>query len=215
MPTITAQSLIDKAQILLQDEGATRWSEAELLGWLNDGQRVVCTVRPDASIAHVTNFSTAAGSKQALPAAGTALVDVVRTVGGNAIRKIDRDALDVLRPGWHSETAAAARHYAYDPRTPKAFYLWPPSAGSISLEIKYQAPPTDVAAAANAISIDDFYGPVLIDYLLFRSLSKEAEFGLVEKGTAALARFNDALGVKVTADMAVAPGATPNPTGDT
>jgi hypothetical protein len=67
MGTITAQSLIDKASTILQDAGAVRWTAAELLGWLNEGQRFIYHLRKDSS-AKVTTMALAAGTRQTVPA---------------------------------------------------------------------------------------------------------------------------------------------------
>jgi hypothetical protein len=206
MPTITAQSIIDKAQIILQDTTGIRWpEETELLGWLNDGQREVAILRPDASTV-TANMTTVAGTKQSLPAAGTALVNVMRTVGGNAIRKVPQEILDAQRPGWHAESSGAAKHYTYDPRTPRIFYVYPPSAGSVQLEIKYQAAPADVATIGGTITIDDVYANALIDYILFRAYSKDAEY-TANDGRAMAARksFENTLGLKAVADASAQP----------
>lgn len=201
---ITAQSIIDKAQVILQDESAIRWTEAELLGWLNDGQREIAQARPDASTVDTT-MATVAGARQALPSGGTALVDVLRTVGGNAVRKVDRELMDAHRPGWHSETAGAAKHFMYDPRTPRLFWLYPPSAGGATLEIKYQAMPTD-AVLAGAIAIDDAFSNALLDYVLFRAYCKDADdTANASRAAAARASFENTLGLKAAADAAAKP----------
>lgn len=205
MGTITAQTIIDRAQIILQDTTAIRWTEDELLGWLNDGQREIASLRPDAS-AVAAAFTTVAGTKQTLPANATALLDVVRTVGGSAVRKVPQAILDAQRPGWHSESSGAAKHFCYDPRTPKVFYLYPPSAGAVQLDIKYQAPPADVAAIGAVINIDDAYMTALIDYVLFRAYSKDADY-TANEGRALSARksFENTLGLKAQADAAATP----------
>lgn len=75
MPTILASSIITKAATLLQDPTNVRWPADELLGWLNDGQREIVLQKPDAySINEAVKL--AAGTKQALPAAGIRLLAV-------------------------------------------------------------------------------------------------------------------------------------------
>ena len=204
MPTITAQRIVDDAQTILQDTTAVRWSEAELLGWLNAGQREIATLRPDATTV-TTTHSTVAGTRQTLPAAATALVDVIRTSGGAAIRKVPHELLDALRPGWHADTSGAAKNYTYDPRTPKVFYVYPPSAGGVALELKYQTTATDCASLASTITIDDAFANPLLDYVLFRAYAKDNEMGGETRAAAARASFENSLGLKAAADAAAAP----------
>ena len=49
MGTLTGANLITRVQDTLQDTTSVRWSEAELLRYLNDAQREVVNLRPDAS----------------------------------------------------------------------------------------------------------------------------------------------------------------------
>lgn len=181
MPTITAQSLIDKVEVILQDTTNIRWPETELLGWLNDAQREIASLRPDVS--NVTaSVALVAGTKQSIPAAGAALIDVRRNMGtngstaGEAIRKVPMEILDSQVPNWHTVTATASvKHYTYDPRTPRVFYVYPPSLGTTQVEVVYDAPPTAIAAVGNTISIDDEYANALVEYVLFRAYSKDHE----------------------------------------
>lgn len=207
MPTITAGSIVAKAQIVLQDTTGIRWPDtSELLGWLNDGQREVAMMRPDACTVTSTSFSCAAGSRQTLPAAATALVDVVRNSSGNAVRKVPREILDAQRPGWHTETQAATKHYVYDPRTPREFFVYPPAVAAAALTLKYQTAPTDAASLAATITVDDIYAPPLIDYILWRAYSKDADYTAnAERASAARSAFEKVMAIKAQADAAQTP----------
>jgi len=207
MPTITAQSIINKAEIVLQDTTNIRWPEAELLTWLNDGQREVAAMRPD--VTNVTaSVALVAGTRQMLPAAGAALIAVRRNMGangttpGDAVRKVPIDLLDSQRPGWHTETASASvKHYCYDPRTPRIFYVYPPAVAATQVEIVYDAPPSDVATLAGVISLDDEYANMLLEYILFRAYSKDHEaIGNAERALAHRQMFDSMLSAKNTAD---------------
>jgi hypothetical protein len=209
MPTILASAIINKAEIVLQDTTNVRWSESELLGWLNDGQREIALLRPDVS--NVTaSVALVAGTKQALPSTGTMLMKITRNMGTNgttagpAVRKVPQDLLDSQRPNWHTDTATAVvQHYTFDLRTPRIYYVWPPSLGTTQVEMVYAAPPADVAAIGNAITIDDIYANVLINYILYRAYSKDMELaGNAARAEAALNLFNAALGGKANADAA-------------
>lgn len=51
MASVTdAKTIIDKASVILSDITATRWTTAELLGWLNDGQRELVTLAPQVNV---------------------------------------------------------------------------------------------------------------------------------------------------------------------
>jgi hypothetical protein len=57
-----------------------------------------------------------------------------------------------------------------------AFYVYPASAGSVSLEIITSVIPVDIAESAPYITVADLYEPALTDYILWRAYSKNAPF---------------------------------------
>lgn len=208
MGTITAQVIIDKAQLVLQDSAAVRWTEAELLGWLNDGQREIVALRPDARSV-IGTVTLVAGTLQTIPSTGYQLLDVLRNMGssgttpGRAIRQVPAELLDSQLPTWHTSTSSDTTvHYVYDARVPKRFYVWPPANAGQKLEISYSTFPTDVAANA-AIDLDDIYANPLMDYILYRAFSKDFEqAGTADKAAAARQSFENSLGLKAQADAA-------------
>ena len=107
MATVTVASIVVKVQTILQDVTGIRWPEAELLGWLNDGQREVVLYKPNAFVTN-ENLQLVQGTRQDLPASGVQLIDVVRNMGtsgsapGRAIRITMREILDAQVPDWHN-----------------------------------------------------------------------------------------------------------------
>ena len=72
---ISSNDIIGKAQIILQDESAVRWTTTELLSWLNDGQREVCLLKPSVSATN-QSVTMVAGTKQSIPAGGLQVLRV-------------------------------------------------------------------------------------------------------------------------------------------
>jgi len=209
MGTIVSSSLISKAQTLLQDTAGTRWTSTELLGWLNDGQREIVLLKPDANTSSSTHALTA-GTKQALPNAGITLVDVTRNVTGTGaatgttIKHISRKQMDAQIPTWHSSaTGATVKYFMFDPRNPKEFYVYPPSAGANHIELVYSAAPATISVATAVIGLDDIYANALVDYMLYRAFSKDADFAAnTQRAISAYGVFAQALGLKETAEAA-------------
>lgn len=213
MGTILASAIITKARDVLQDATAVRWIDAEALRWLSEGQRYITLHRPDAS-AITANITLVAGTKQTLPAAAMRLLDIVRNMGvggstpGAPIRIVDREVLDAQVSDWHTQAGITSfKHYVYDQRNPKSFYIYPPASGtSPQVEAVYTIVPAELAAVGNAINIDDIYEPVLLDYFLYRALSKNAEYaGDMNRATMYLNACNGALGIKGNVDIATSP----------
>lgn len=213
MGTITTASIIAKAGKLLQDTTGVRWDSTELLGWLNSGQREMLIYKPNANV-KTQSVKLAAGTRQSLPADAVQLIDVPRNMGtdgttpGRAIRQTQRETLDATLPTWHSATASAVvKHFIFNPLDPKNFYVYPPqpASGQGSVEEVFGAVPPD-ATSNGAISVDDIYETILLDYMLYRAFSKDSEYADPPKADKHFNVFVTALTGKSRTEV----GANPN-----
>jgi hypothetical protein len=216
--TIAAQSIIRRVVETMQDNTSVRWPVAELVRYLNDGQREVVLYRPDSMVTNAT-VALAGGAKQALPSNGSKLIDVIRNTSGTkrSVRMTVRNILDTQSPNWYNLTGVTeVLHYMYDPRDPKVFYVYPPAASSgASVEIVYSAYPTDItepadgavySAVSGNISLPDIYGNVLADYILYRAYTKDSEYaGNAQRAQAHYAAFQAALTTEMAGTTGVAP----------
>lgn len=210
MPTITAQSIINKVKVTLQDTTNVRWTDTELLAYLNDGQREICMRRPDASSV-LANITLVQGTRQQIPDAGTAVLRVLRNMGtsgtqpGRAIRHIPLDLIDANVPNWHAATAQAEiLHAMTDARMPQYFYVYPPATAGTQLEVLYAAPPAEVATPSGTISLDDVFATPLMDYILFRAYTKDQDMaGNATRAEAHFKLFESSMNGKTQADGVV------------
>lgn len=204
MAVITAQNIADKAKLILQDQTSIRWTEAELLGWINSAQREIMIYKPNSNPV-VANMTPSAGTKQTIPSSGLQLLDVTRNATGGAVTNIDRKILDVTIPDWHTQTAGAAKHYVYDERFPTVFYLYPKQVGTESVEIVYSALPSDLTVMGSTI-FNDIYETPILDYVLYRAYSKDNEFTAnAQQSIAHYQAFIAALTGKTQAEVGLAP----------
>lgn len=211
--TTTAASLIAKAQKILQDTAGVSWDSTELLGWLNDGQKMVVLLKPNSN-AKTSSVKLVAGTRQALPTDGVQLIDITNNMGtdgttvGRAIRIAERETMDAFNPDWHTGTASTTvKHYMYSELDPKVFWNYPPqpSANQGYVRIVYGAVPTDAASDGN-IGLDDIYGPPLVDYMLFRAYSKDTEYASdPARSNLHQQAFGNALGVKFKVERSLTP----------
>jgi hypothetical protein len=216
--TIAAQSIIHRVIDTMQDNTSVRWPVAELVRYLNDGQREVVLYRPDSMVTDAT-VTLVAGAKQALPSNGSKLIDVIRNTSGNkrSVRMTNRNILDTQSPNWYNLTGVTeVLHYMYDPRDPKVFYVYPPAASTgASVELVYSAYPTDITEPADGalytavtgnISLPDIYGNVLADYILYRAYTKDSEYaGNAQRAQAHYGAFQAALTTEMAGTTGVAP----------
>ena len=185
--TLTGTNLLDRIRDTLQDTTSVRWTEAELLRYINDAQREIVNFRPESS-ATTTNVQLATGTKQTLPAAGLRLIKITRNMsdasggatGKRAIRLVNVDILNTQEPDWHdgdvSTHGTTVKHYVFDDDDPRNYYVYPGVSGNAYVEIVYSAAPTDLSAASDTISVDDIYANAIIDFVLYRAYMKDAEY---------------------------------------
>lgn len=187
--SVTVQSVIDRVQTVLQDTTGVRWPVVgELVLWINDAQREIALLKPDASATNTT-ITLATGTKQDIPSEGNRLLKVVRNMsaaangdGKRAVRIVDREVLDAQTPDWHDPTVSGdaahtttVKHYTYEESNPRNFYVYPGVAGNAYLEIIYSSNPANVALSGS-LSIPDIYANAILNYVLYMAYMKDAEY---------------------------------------
>lgn len=208
--TIVAQAIIDDVSIVLNDLSATRWPVAELLGWLNAGQVEIATLVPNSN-GKTVNLQLVQGIKQSAPTDNVRIIEFTRnrgvagTTDGAAIRQVERKIMDRYVPGWGTTTASTTVvHCMYDSEDNNSvFYVYPPQTATPQyIEIIYAQIPATIAAAGNNITIVDFYRNALVDYMLYRALSKDSEYADQQAVSQAhYQSFLQAIGLKGKADL--------------
>jgi len=130
---------------------------------------------------------------------------------------VNRAILDDQRPGWHVESGSASiQHWMFDPRQPKEFLVYPPATTSAQLEVVYTAPVGEHAlseenldpssGSTTTILLDDLYAGPIVDWILYRAYSKDAEYGENQARAAGhFQAFSATIGVKNSTDAAVDP----------
>lgn len=187
--SVTVQSVIDRVQTTLQDTTGVRWPVvSELVLWINDAQREIALLKPDASAKNET-LTLATGTKQSIPSDGNRLLRAVRNMsaasngtGKRSVRLVSREVLDAQTPDWHDPTVSGdaahtsvVKHYIYDEANPRNFYVYPGVSGSAYLEIIYSANPSTVTQSDN-LEVPDLYGNAVMNYVLYMAYMKDAEY---------------------------------------
>jgi hypothetical protein len=212
---LTPSELLTRAADVLQDAGNVRWSQAELLRYLNDGRRELAIHRPDV-YATTSTMTLVAGSKQSIPVDGAKFLDAIRNVSaanaiGRAVRLIEREVLDAQMPDWHTLAASTSiKHFMFDERTPKTFYVYPPAAAGHKLDVSYSKAPVDIVSgdlnSSTALSAEEIYTGTLVDYILYRALSKDAEYAAnAQRASLHYTAFATSLGISNRKRIASSP----------
>ncbi len=205
MPTVS--DLINRCNRLLQqEEGApVRWSADELVEWLNDGYAAIVGIKPTAH-AVTAALPLAPGVLQSLPESASTLLSVVRntaaTSDGMAVQIVSRATLDRMARDWSRHDAEINIQLVVPDSDPKQFYVYPPAAQGAEIELVYSSVPDAhggyEAAKAEAIKLDFTYFPGLVDYVVYRALSKDADFaGNAARAQQHYAAFAASIGAQV------------------
>lgn len=178
-----AAALITRANDILQDLTEVRWTLAEKLRWLSDMQRTIVLYLPEAHNINGAIPLVGGATKQTLPPAALQLIRLTCNLGadgltpGRAIRLVDREILDAQVPTWHTDAAGTEiKHYVFDKLDPKTFYVYPRPASALQVGAVYSTAPAELTAPTDTLALDDSYAGPLLDGLLYRCYSKDAEY---------------------------------------
>lgn len=214
----TVGDVVEGARRILQEVGAEgiRWTNTELLEWLNLAYATILAFRPDA-FSHQASVSLAEGVEQTLPADGVRLLDVLATAGGHPVRWMDSLALARIRPGWRLDPKTERLEgYLYNPEAPRHFQVYPPAKAGTELTLVYAREPephaTDNMGDVHdqPLRVEVGYTPILVDLVLYRAFSKDAEHQAnMARATHHMQAAYQGLGVKAQGDAAAMPAAPP------
>jgi len=224
MAVTTVGTVIRNAKLVLQEVTAagTRWTNEELIGWLNESYQAIVQIKPDASSINAS-VSLVQGTRQEIPQDGLRLIDVVRNTATASdklgILVTTRRALDTTRRGWHAdEQSVNIEQYVFDDQDPTRFYVYPPAAAGAEIELIYSSTPTPhnqdqglEALRNEPLRLNDSYAPVITDYILYRAYSKDAEHAAnLNRAQMHMQSYMSALGQKVEVDRYHSPNAPDN-----
>ena len=184
-----ASAVIAKARQQLNDETETyRWSDPELIGWLDQGQKEVVRLEPTANPVNAT-ISLAEGNLQSIPSDGYGFIKTNANMGsdgqtpGKIVNMIDRNRIDILMPDWTTARASSVIHLACRHENPRKFEVYPKPQTPRHLSITYGQIPATVTQLTDDLTLNDTYESVLLDYILYRTLTGETdEAALLVKG---------------------------------
>ncbi len=173
---VQASVVITNARVLLNDvdEGGIRWTDAELIAWLNEAMSEVVRIAPQAN-SKTTDLALVAGTRQQIPLDGVQLINVLRNApNGRVIRIVDHDILDNEHPDWHQKTpVATVMRYTFDPQNPRVFHVFPPNNAAGQATVVYSAVPTPIALKTDNIPLPDIYAGPLTNYICYRAWLKQ------------------------------------------
>lgn len=212
----TLKSVLERVVSTLVDEKLSTWTLADLVRYVNDGQRDIHVKRPDLFNVEY-ELGMVLGVRQSLPAAGSKLIDIAANATGarRPITRVERRLLDAQVPGWRAqEPSIELDHFLYDERQPKVFEVYPPASVGARVLIEYAAIPAELpipgpsvtlASLTGDINVGDLQATALQHYVCYRCYAEGDENTNAARAQAFLQLFADALDIEIAATLAIAP----------
>lgn len=217
----TGTDIATEARADLNDGDAAnyRWSDAEILRFINAAVRAIVHLLPEANIVE-EEVTLVAGSRQTLPARGVKFLGLYNvqtddedTYRGKSVTVVEEDALDSSMTSWMYELlepgeAGVVQHVIHDPRDPTAFAVFPAptDANPIDAFVKYAKMPAAMAALSETFGLRDEFLNGAVEYVKYRMLSKDGRYSTDPTRRLELwNNFRQALGLKPQTDGRVDP----------
>lgn len=203
--TISVASLVIRIRETLLDPQAVRWSDAEIISYLNAAVSALVSTKPDLFVVY-TRLAMVAGVRQFIPADGDQFVEAYANSAGAAVRMIDRLSLDDSRPNWSVETAGPTKHVMLDGRDKNSFLVYPPASAGLLLEIGYiKSPARMVPGDGSSIPVPDQYENALYYFTLAHAYAKNAKRGDTGKFSGYMSMFTNVIGAVNNSQNTFAP----------
>ena len=222
----TGTQVIEVVRRTIHDENAStyRWSDAELLSYVNAAQRQIVILVPEANVVEdVVDLGTSRVAKQSIPAGGIKFIKASRnyaddgTTPQGVIRYAEKDALDTYDPDWEYTSTKADgdnyfEHFCHDKREPRAYFLYPaPVANNKRVAITYSDNPTELTDLSENLVLGDEYFEGSVMYVVYHALTKESRDALPEAYRQELwNNFLTSLGLKRQSDKFASPDSPEN-----
>jgi hypothetical protein len=182
---MTPADVITEVRRIVQDESVPyRYSDAVLLGYVNQTLKRMAVLRPDLFSDIVDIPTVTASAVQSLPANAIRLLDIFQVKDGPAINEVDRETMNRNYPNWMFEAPGTPVNFMRHVKNPDRFFLYPRPQAGVVLVGEYAATPPNYAVGDTIAVLSDVYFPVVVDGTVFLAESIDDEH--VQSGRAKL-----------------------------
>lgn len=179
-----SSAILDAVQTQLNDAGATTWSLATLLDYLNKGRRSAVTLRPDLFRSR-RSVQLATGPSQTVPTDCAHLFGLTDNMGadggtrGEAIHLTDGATMEALEPRWRSRPGSVIREYILADPKGQLYEVNPPVASdaTVYVELDLAAFPADLTKTDGTedLGLSERWEMALVHFVLHMALREETE----------------------------------------
>jgi hypothetical protein len=182
--SLKLRDFIQLVSIQLYDANNTNWSEPELLSWLEEGIGSLAAVRPDL-FTQTLEIQLTPGARQSTPPTAVRIMRVLSTsTTANGTRRgvtrFNLRSMTAARPDWELDPPGRARQFSLVSDA-DVFYIYPPQPApahfaQVEAVVVPQVPrPTDPGYETATLDVDQRFHRALVDYVLYRTYSKDAD----------------------------------------
>jgi hypothetical protein len=173
---VTPAGIIVEVRKLLQDVDAPyRYSDTDLLGFVNQSLKRMSILRPDLFGEIVDIPTTADTAVQSLPSDALRLIDIFQVKNGDAITEVDRETMSRCNPSWMTETSGTPVNFMRHVKNPERFFLYPRPTAGVVLVAEYAKVPSDYAIGDTITAPADSFMPTIVDATVFLAESIDDE----------------------------------------
>lgn len=226
----SGKEIITEVRRVIHDEKGPpyRWSDDELIAYLNAGTRQTVTLVPEANtVETIGDTLTSRVARQSLPTGGIKFIKVARNYADDgvtpqgSVRYVEKDSLDTYEPDWEYVSTKVDGdnyfdHFCHDASEKGVYYLYPaPAADNKRFALVYSAAPTKLFESGEAFPMGDEYFNAVVQYVIYRALTKESRDTLPSAFRQELwQNYLVALGLQNQAEERVNPASSAPPEGD-
>lgn len=173
---MTPAEVITEVRSILQDADTPyRYSDTDLLGFVNQTIKRMVVIRPDL-FGEIGDIPTTAGSAvQSLPSDSLRLIDIFQVKGGNAITEVDRETMARYAPDWMNATAGSPVNFMRHVKNSERFFLYPPPVEGTILVGEYSKVPSDYALTDTITRPSEAFFPTIITGVVWLAESIDDE----------------------------------------
>lgn len=167
--------IIEVRKLIGDSSTPSRFSDVELLGFVNQALKRMAMLRPDLFIVTADLPVVAGSTYQTMPADSMRLVEIFAVTGGSVVTEVDREVFDQTYPGWRAEAAGTPVNFMRNPRNGNTYFLYPAPVAGITLAAEYVRTPVSYGQLDVIERPSDTYFPALVDATVFLAASVDDE----------------------------------------
>ncbi len=201
------EEIVNRVVYLTNDPDGDAYPRSAIEDFVYEAETVIVNTKPEA-LNNSGVLICVDGARQTIATQFTAAVNFldahcnVDNAGAalGSVRRVKMRELDAIRPNWRQAARSAAiREFMVDDREPLILHVNPPASAGARLQISYSSKPAPYGNvdANTQTAVDELYLPMIMDWVMYRTLSKDVEGSPNHaKAMAYRKSFYDAMGIK-------------------